>query len=83
MTCSANAMGKTEVTFIILSRKRPILKREHRENYSKRGQVSLQKLSCSISKAERKQYTHFLLFEMGVWELRMAVQAYSQKAIWG
>ena len=54
MTCSANAMGKREVKFIILSRKRPILKREHRENYSKRWQVSLQKLSCSISKAEKK-----------------------------
>lgn len=83
MTCSANAMGKREVKFIILSRKRPILKREHRENYSKRRQVSLQQLSCSINKAEKKHYNHFLLFEMGVWELRMAVQAYSQKAIWG
>ena len=83
MTCSVNAMGKREVKFIILSRKRPILKTEHRENYNKREQVSLKKLSCSISKAERKHYTHFLLFEMGVWELRMAVQPYSPKATWG
>lgn len=81
MTCSANAIGKTEVKFIILSEKDLSSKESTGKTIVKRGQVSLQKLSCSISKAERKHYTHFLLFEMGVWELRMAVQAYSQKAI--
>ena len=49
----------------------------------KDGKFLCRNSAAPKAKLKRKHYNHFLLFEMGLWELRMAVQAYSQKAIWG